>query len=42
MHSAYRYLSTTNAKAAPTAMPRASRATNFATRWRFTYSLLPR
>jgi hypothetical protein len=38
----YRYRSTANARAAPTAMPRASRAISPATRWRFTYSLLSR
>jgi hypothetical protein len=32
----YRYRSATNARAAPTAMPRASRAISLATRWRFT------
>jgi hypothetical protein len=35
----YMYLRTRYARAAPTAMPRASRAINLATRWRFTYSL---
>jgi hypothetical protein len=36
----YRYSSATNARAAPTAIPRASRAISPATRWRFTYSPL--
>jgi hypothetical protein len=33
----YRYLMARYARAAPTAMPRASRAISLATRWRFTY-----
>jgi hypothetical protein len=36
----YRYSRTTNATAAPTAMPRASRAISLAMRCRFTYPLL--
>ena len=36
----YRYSSAMNASAAPTAMPRASRAISLAARWRFTYPLL--
>jgi hypothetical protein len=36
----YRYFRARNARAAPTAMPRASRAISLATRWRFTYPLL--
>jgi hypothetical protein len=35
----YMYLRTRYARAAPTAMPRASCAINLATRWRFTYPL---
>ncbi len=35
----YRYFSATNARAAPTAMPRASRAISLAMRCRFTYPL---
>ncbi len=35
----YMYLKAKYARAAPTAMPRASRANNLATRWRFTYPL---
>lgn len=38
----YRYFRARNARAAPTAMPRASRAISLATRWRFTYLLLSR
>ena len=36
----YRYFRARNARAAPTAMPRASRAISLARRWRFTYPLL--